>query len=190
MAGHNNKVLHFYQGVFSCTNTVPLYRLPFQNDATNVMTLACEKYVHCCTHTSIQRHKNLRNQVSQVTTVGPTICGCSVQNLLHVTLPATRIVGRLPNFGKIMHPCPIWWKHLKLHTKHIWMCILHFTHCHIFGQKVAMTCGSDPCITNRKMIIIIHQLNMSPCMLMELLYQNFNTIFAPLAWIHFHNKMS
>jgi len=57
MAGHNNQV-HFYQGVFSCTNTVPLYRLPFQNDTTNVMTLACEKCVHNCTHTSIQGHKS------------------------------------------------------------------------------------------------------------------------------------
>ena len=105
MAGHNNPV-HFYKGVFSYTNTVPIYRLPFQNDTTNVMTLACEKCVHSCTHTSIQRHTNLRNQVTQVNEVVPTICGCSVWNLLHITLLATRTVEWLLDFGKIMHHCP------------------------------------------------------------------------------------
>lgn len=50
------------------------------------------------------------------------------------------------------------------------MCILNFPQCHIFGQKVAMTCGSDPCISNKKIISKIHNFIMSPCTLMELLY--------------------
>jgi hypothetical protein len=105
MAGHNNQV-HFYQGVSSCTKTVPLYRLPFQNDITNVITLACEMCVHSCKHTSIHRHTNLRHQVTQVTKAAPGICGCLVWNMLHVTFLATGIVGYLLDIRKIMHPCP------------------------------------------------------------------------------------
>jgi len=59
MAGHI-KPVHFYQGVFSCTNTVPLYRLPFQNDTTNVMTLAHVKSV--CTPAHIPPSR--RTQIS------------------------------------------------------------------------------------------------------------------------------
>ena len=98
MAGYNNPV-HFYQGVFSCTYTVPLYRHPLQNDITNAM-MACEM----CMHSSIQRHTNLRHQVTQVTRVAPRICRFSVWNLLHVTLLATRIVGWLLDFGKNTYP--------------------------------------------------------------------------------------
>ena len=145
------------------------------------------KSVCTTAHIPPSRGTNLRIQVTQVNMVAPTICGYSVWDLLHVTLLATRIVGWLLDFGKIMHQCPHLMVTFKI-TYHTYLNV--YTPFPIFDKKVAMTCGSDPCITNKKMIIIIHQLNMSPCMFTELLYQNFNTYFAPLAWIlvHFHNK--
>ena len=46
-------------------------------------------------------------QVARVTkfcTVAPSICGCSVWNLLHVTLLATRILKWLLDFWEVVHP--------------------------------------------------------------------------------------
>jgi hypothetical protein len=45
--------LHFYYRklILSCTNAVPLYRLPFGNEIGNAKILACEMCVHSSTYT-------------------------------------------------------------------------------------------------------------------------------------------
>jgi hypothetical protein len=64
MVWHDHTILHtalhgtpmqfcWKELIFSHTNAVPLYRLPFLNEVANATMFACKIHVHCCTYTPI-----------------------------------------------------------------------------------------------------------------------------------------
>jgi hypothetical protein len=57
------------------------------------------------TKSSTGLHKSQVTMVTKFCVVAHNICGSSVWNLLHVILLAPRILRRLLDFWKIVHPC-------------------------------------------------------------------------------------